>query len=219
MAGKFGVKVNWMPEVLSRLLCHLSGVISMLKVLVVDDTKNIRNLLTTCLEIEGYKVFCAENGQEVLNLLRHEEFDLIFLDIKLPGISGTEVFRRIREMGNNVPVIIMTAFATVRNAVECTRLGAVAYLQKPFTAEKVRHTLSEIQGSIQNNSGNIDDLLAESRELINGHKLDEAFEQLKHALAMDPSCARTYQLLAQLYEAQGNNREAELFQTIARQYQ
>jgi two-component system OmpR family response regulator len=188
------------------------------KVLVVDDTKNIRNLLTTCLEIEGYQVLCAENGREVLNLFKQEQFDLVFLDIKLPGISGTEVLRRIREMENTVPVVIMTAFATVKNAVECTKLGAVAYLQKPFTAEKVRHILNEIQASRKNNPVNIDDLLNKSLEFITQHKYDEAFEQLKQALATDPACGKTYHLLAQLYEARGNATESELFRTIARQY-
>jgi DNA-binding NtrC family response regulator len=188
------------------------------KVLVVDDTKNIRHMLTTCLEIEGFQVVSASNSQEALDLLHSGKFDLVFLDIKLPEISGTEVLRRIRDMGNTVPVIIMTAFATVRNAIECTKLGAVAYLQKPFTADKVRHVLAEIQGSIKTNPENINDLLTECRELINQRKLDEAFEQLKQALAISPDYAGTYQLLAQLYEVQGKGREAELFQTIARQY-
>lgn len=188
------------------------------RVLVVDDTKNIRSMLTTCLEIEGYNVVSASNGQEALDLLYPEEFDLVFLDIKLPEISGTEVLRRIREMGNTVPVIIMTAFATVKNAVECTKLGAVAYLQKPFTAEKVRHVLAEIQGNTKNNPGNIDDLLNGCRELINRHHYDEAFEQLQQALVINPGYAAIYQLLVQLYEGQGNTREAELFRIIARQF-
>lgn len=142
---RYGATVNWMPEVLLRLRCRYIEVRIMPKVLVVDDTKNIRNMLTTCLEIEGYKVVSASNGREAFDLLHAGEFDLVFLDIKLPEISGTEVLRRIREMGNTVPVIIMTAFATVKNAVECTKPGAVAYLQKPFTAEKVRHVLAEIK--------------------------------------------------------------------------
>lgn len=188
------------------------------KILVVDDTKNIRNLLTTCLEIEGYEVMTANSGKQALDLLQNSKFALVFLDIKLPELIGTEVLRQMRRAGIKTPVIIMTAFATVKNAVECTKLGAVAYLQKPFTAEKVRHVLREIQGIINSNSVNVDDLLNESLELITGRKLDEAFEKLKQALAIDPNCGKTFQLLAQLYEARGNTRESELFQTIARQY-
>lgn len=188
------------------------------KVLVVDDTKNIRNLLTTCLEIEGYEVLTANSGKQALDLIQSMKFTLIFLDIKLPELIGTEVLRQMRGLGIKTPVIIMTAFATVRNAIECTKLGAVSYLQKPFTAEKVRHVLSEIQGSITNNSANINDILDNSRELIAKNQLDQAFEQLKQALTMNPSCAKTYQLLAELYEARGDSRESELFHTIARQY-
>ena len=115
-----------------------------MKVLVVDDTKNIRMLLTTCLELYGYSVVTAVDGLDALKVINIESPDLIFLDIKLPEISGTEVLRRIRSAGIITPVVIMTAFATVRNAIECTKLGAVAYLQKPFTAVKVKTVISEL---------------------------------------------------------------------------
>jgi len=116
----------------------------MKKVLVTDDTKNIRTLLTTCLEIEGYEVQTASDGKQALDLFKGQHFDLAFLDIKMPLISGTEVLKTIRKQGIFTPVIIITAFATVKNAVECTKLGAVAYLQKPFTADKVRAVLREV---------------------------------------------------------------------------
>lgn len=92
----------------------------MKKVLVVDDAKNIRMLLTKCLELEGYQVKTATNGKDALVLFSSERFDLAFLDIKLPELSGTEVLRRIRAQGNDTPVIVITAYPTVKNAVECT---------------------------------------------------------------------------------------------------
>lgn len=113
----------------------------MKKVLVVDDTKNIRALLTTCLEMEGYEVLAADNGEKALEIFKTEKLDLAFIDIKMHGISGTEVLRSVRQQGIGTPVIIMTAFATIKNAVECTRLGAVEYLQKPFTATKIKNIL------------------------------------------------------------------------------
>src|SRR4051794_15765703 len=99
----------------------------MKKILVVDDTKNIRTLLTTCLEVEGYQVLTAIDGRQALEMIRQDSYDLIFLDIKLPEFSGTEVLRRIQESKIHTPVIIMTAFGTVKNAVDCTKLGAIAY--------------------------------------------------------------------------------------------
>ena len=101
------------------------------RVLVVDDTKNIRLLLTKCLELEGYEVETASNGQEGYEKICGGAYNLVFLDIKLPELSGTEVLRRIRAQGIPTPVIIITAYPTVKNAVECTQLGSIAYLQKP----------------------------------------------------------------------------------------
>jgi len=115
------------------------------RVLVVDDTKNIRTLLSKCLELEGYQVETAADGKEAIGKIMAETYDLIFLDIKMPQFSGTEVLKKIRENGINTPVIIITAYATIKNAVECTKMGAVAYLQKPFTAEKVKKTLEEMK--------------------------------------------------------------------------
>ncbi len=119
----------------------------MKKVLVVDDTKNIRILLSKCLQMENYEVKTANDGHEAVEMFSAESFDLAFLDIKMPYFSGTEVLKKIRDMGIMTPVIIITAYATVKNAVECTQMGAVAYLQKPFSAEKVRNVLAEAASS------------------------------------------------------------------------
>lgn len=69
------------------------------RVLVVDDTKNIRTLLSKCLELEGYQVETAADGKEAIGKIMAETYDLIFLDIKMPQFSGTEVLKKIREMG------------------------------------------------------------------------------------------------------------------------
>jgi two-component system OmpR family response regulator len=190
----------------------------MKKALVVDDTKNIRNLLSMCLELEGYQVITAADGNQALALLRGEEFSLAFLDIKLPEMPGTEVLRKIRALGIHTPIIIMTAFATVKNAVECTRLGAVVYLQKPFTAEKVRRVLQEISDDLRINTKNVALCHSNARHLLADGKYAESFQQLKNALAIDPGCGETYRLIAELYEAQGDHKEAGRFHLIARQF-
>ena len=115
----------------------------MKRALVVDDTKNIRILLEKTLELEGFTVETASTGSEALDKLRSQEYDLVFLDIKLPEVSGTEVLRKIRSEGNNTPVIIITAYPTVKNAVDCIQLGAITYLQKPFTADRLKNTLKQ----------------------------------------------------------------------------
>lgn len=180
------------------------------KVLVVDDTKNIRMLLKTCLELEGYDVITAIDGQDALKTFEKENIDMAFIDIKMPEISGTEVLRNIRSMGINIPVVIMTAFATVRNAVECTKLGAVAYMQKPFTAEKVRTVLAEME-DYKSEENNFKSYMNSSKKLMEENKNDKALKLLKKALAIDPSCGEIYFLIGMVLRKQGSLKEAEKF--------
>lgn len=187
----------------------------MKKALVVDDTKNIRILLTTCLQINDYEVVTATNGQEAIDLLKNEDFDLVFLDIKMPEISGTSVLKKIREIGIDIPVVIMTAFATVKNAIECTKLGAVAYLQKPFTTEKVKAVLSEIFNH-DDNINKLKELLKNSRELIEKGKNAEAYDLLKKVLSINPSCSETYYLIGKACEKMGDLKQAEKFYETAK---
>ena len=113
-------------------------------ILIVDDTKNIRLLLSKTLENEGYTVFQAKNAIEALTLVKTSNFDLAFIDIKMPNISGTMLLEQIRDEGFEFPVIIMTAFGTIKNAITTTNLGAKAYLQKPFTGTTIKKTLDEL---------------------------------------------------------------------------
>ena len=96
-----------------------------MRILVADDTINIRMLLTACLQADGHEVITAANGEEAQNLLLQESLNLAFLDIKMPLLSGTQVLKTIREQGVHTPIVIITAFATVKNAIDCTRQGAV----------------------------------------------------------------------------------------------
>ncbi|MBL4935969.1 response regulator [Clostridium sp. YIM B02515] len=191
----------------------------MKKVLVVDDTKSIKQLLTTCLEFSGYEVFTANNGIEALELLKNQKVDLIFLDIKMPEISGTEVLRRIRGLGIETPVIIMTAFGTVKNAVECTKLGAVAYLQKPFTAEKVRHLLIEVEPYLEGDAVSTEKYIKKVKELLGIGELEEAFNLLKKALSENVNNGEIYRLLARVYELRGDLKEAEKFYNFSKQFE
>ena len=182
--------------------------------LVVDDTKNIRTLLKTCLELYGYNVLTASNSPIAYELLTNEQIDLVFLDIKMPEISGTELLKNMRGAGINVPVIIMTAFATIKNAVDCTKLGAVAYLQKPFTAEKVKTVLNELSSSSFNNV-DINSYIQTAEEHLNNGDFDKALTVLKKALSIDPSRSKVYALLAKSYELKGDIKQANIFQGMS----
>lgn len=187
----------------------------MQKALVVDDTKGIRNLLTECLELYGYEVFPACSGQEAINILQNEHIDIAFIDIRMPEISGTELLRKIREIGLKMPVVIMTAFATIKNAVECTKLGANAYLQKPFTADKVKSVLNEIY---KVNSNIIDvelDPLKVSLDLINNNNIPKALEKLKDYLFEDFTNYKVYYQFGLIYQHEGDVDMSEKFFRIS----
>lgn len=185
----------------------------MQKALVVDDTKNIRMLLSACLKAEGFEVLEASTGNEALELIEGKDIDIIFLDIKMPEVSGTEVLKRIRSMNLDTPVVIMTAFATVKNAIDCTRLGAVSYLQKPFTTEKVRAVLGEIR-----NINNVQHYIDCGKAYISEGNTADACVLLKKALSMDPSCPEIYSLLGEAYRKEGKIKEADQLFRAAEQF-
>lgn len=185
----------------------------MMQVLVVDDTKNIRTLLTKCLETEGYAVKTAVDGQTALQMLQQEQFDLVFLDIKMPLFSGTEVLKKMRETGINTPVVIITAYATVKNAVDCTNLGAVAYLQKPFTSDKIRTVLKQIIHFEPEKSG-IENALTLAESKLEQDLCREAERILKNALPEHPLEPELYRLLAQAARGCGEKAEARKYMAV-----
>jgi len=186
----------------------------MIHVLVIDDTKNIRALLTKCLEIEGYGVKTAADGKTALEIISKERFDLIFLDIRMPEISGTEVLRRMRELGINTPVVIITAFATVKNAVDCTQLGAVAYLQKPFTETKIKSVLEEML-HIKSNKSSLDNILNLANQKMKIGHFQEAERLLINAIPAYSLESEIYMLLSKVCDALKKSDEAKKYLEIS----
>lgn len=191
---------------------------TMKKVLVVDDTKNIRTMLSIYLKLNGYEVLMATNGHEALSIVDNEPVDLIFLDIKMPVISGTEVLTRIRTKGITCPVVIMTAFATVKNAMDCTKLGALTYLQKPFTTDKIKTILDELITKVDPYAKNIEYQIMIIKQLINENNLKKALDTLKVVLSIDPNTPEIYELISIVYSRQGESKKAEIFHNMANQW-
>lgn len=107
------------------------------KILVIDDEKNIRDIFSLLLEEKGYVVDTAETGDGGLSKARKFSPDIILLDMNLPDLSGIEVLSRIKKFLPQAEVIIITAFGTVKSAVEATKLGAYDYLEKPVDNEEL----------------------------------------------------------------------------------
>jgi DNA-binding NtrC family response regulator len=107
------------------------------RILVIDDEKLIRWTLRERLERAGYTVVEAEHGAAAFEAMRQEDFDLLLLDFKLPDTDGLEILKVAKERKPAPAVILMTAFASVQNAVEAMRLGAYDYVKKPFNLEEL----------------------------------------------------------------------------------
>jgi DNA-binding NtrC family response regulator len=108
----------------------------------VDDEKNMRSSLKTVLSDEGYAVKAIESAEAALELLRSEEFFMVITDARLGGMSGYEFLSRIRPQWPDLPVLMITAYATPKLAVEAIKAGAIDYLAKPFAPEELLHAVS-----------------------------------------------------------------------------
>jgi two-component system, NtrC family, nitrogen regulation response regulator NtrX len=126
-------------------------------ILIVDDEASIRRSLKGVLEDEGYAALQAENGESCLETLRKQAFDVVLLDIWLPGIDGLETLERIRELDNPPEVIMISGHGTIETAVRATKLGAYDFLEKPLSIDK---TLILIKNAIDAKR-----LRAENRDL------------------------------------------------------
>jgi two-component system, NtrC family, response regulator AlgB len=114
----------------------------MAKLLIVDDEKNIRTHLTTFFEGRGHDVRAGESGQQALTLLSGDPgFDLILTDYRMAEMNGYELLQRVKARDPDLPVILMTAYATVDNAVAAMKAGAYDYLTKPFSLDQVQHAV------------------------------------------------------------------------------
>ncbi|HQR50592.1 MAG TPA: sigma-54 dependent transcriptional regulator [Methylophilaceae bacterium] len=113
-------------------------------VLVVDDEAKMQRVLEIMLKRMGHAVASASNGREALQILKSSPVDLIISDLRMPEMSGTELLQALRQQGNEVPVIIMTAYGTIESAVEAMKLGACDYIVRPFDVEALEIAINRI---------------------------------------------------------------------------
>ncbi|HWI53674.1 MAG TPA: response regulator, partial [Symbiobacteriaceae bacterium] len=107
------------------------------RILVVDDDVKITSFLRRALVLEGYEVLVANGGQEALRTVAEFPPDLMILDLMMPEIDGLEVCRRVRTLGDELPIIILTARDAVSDRVQGLDMGADDYLVKPFALEEL----------------------------------------------------------------------------------
>jgi DNA-binding NtrC family response regulator len=113
------------------------------KILIVDDEESTRELLAHLIEMEGLTPLVASDGETALKMIRSENPDLLLVDHRMPGLTGLELLRQVREMDESLPVILLNGYAAVRNAVEAMKAGAYNYLAKPFDLDEVIQLVSK----------------------------------------------------------------------------
>lgn len=113
------------------------------KILVVDDEKLVRDFLVETLKRKNFDVTSVESGQKALLALRDEQFDLVISDMKMPDITGLDLLKKVKEVSPKTIFIVITAYGSVENAVEATRLGAFNYLIKPFTPDTIEAAIDK----------------------------------------------------------------------------
>ncbi len=117
----------------------------MKKILIVDDEVNMRKVLTILFTREKYEVETASNGKEAVTLLEQgRTFDLILSDLKMPVMDGIQLLKYLKKRSNEVPVILITAYGTISEAVEAMKHGAVDFITKPFNKEDLRNMVFRI---------------------------------------------------------------------------
>jgi DNA-binding NtrC family response regulator len=181
-------------------------------ILVVDDEKNIRTTLQQVLAASGYKVETGVNGEDGLSRLAESHFDIVLLDMKLPGIDGIEVLRQMRHKAVDTPVVMITAYGTVESAVEAMKLGAVDYIRKPFSPEQIRDIVKRVLARPNLKEAELEtyeDMLEFAKLRINERNLGKAADYLRKAIGVDSSRAEAFNLHGVTLELQGDRLEAQ----------
>ncbi len=114
------------------------------RIIVADDEESMRWVLSKALKRKGFTVDLARDGKEALSLINANPYDLAILDIKMPGFSGLELLDKVREMKSDLLVVIMTAEASMKNAIEAMKRGAYDYITKPFDLDVIDAIIEKI---------------------------------------------------------------------------
>jgi DNA-binding response OmpR family regulator len=196
------------------------------RVLIVDDEPNVRLVFRTALESACFTVDEASEGLSALDRLAKSPADVVLLDLQMPVIGGMEVLRRLRDAGNDVPVVIVTAHGSIPDAVAAMKLGAIDFLSKPLTPDALRQVVSEIiarhapagpgpepASELPTHSTVVTLLptvidLTPVKQALNRREFDQAATLLEKALDADPDSAEALTLMGVLLESRGQDHAA-----------
>ncbi|MEM8808272.1 MAG: response regulator [Cyanobacteria bacterium P01_G01_bin.38] len=179
-------------------------------ILIVDDEKNIRLTIAQALESQGHETAVAADGRSALSTLREKAFDLMLLDLNMPGLNGVEVLTQAIEQQPGLKVAIISAHGTVDNAVEAMKLGALDFLQKPFTPNELRDLVKQIldRSTVAENPTDYASQVAAARHHANERQFERAIDLIQTAISTHPDKPDAFNLLGELLEIKGDRLEA-----------
>jgi DNA-binding NtrC family response regulator len=161
-----------------------------IRVLIVEDEKNQRVLLKQILTEEGYQVEEAADGKEAVNIFSKDDFDMVLLDQRLPDMQGIEVLEKMKSVNPMVPVILVTAFANVKDAVDAIRRGAFHYLTKPVDTEELLLSMKNAWTTLTLKREN-EELRATLKEKYSYSKITYASGAMEEVLSMTFRAAKS----------------------------
>jgi len=189
-----------------------------ISILIVDDEESVRDSLYNWFIEDGYRVETAENARKALTLLESDQFDIILADIKMPGMDGLEMLRRIKSIKPDSIIIIMTAFATVDTAVKALKDGAYDYVTKPFDPDDLTHLIRNAtkQISLEDENQtlkkkvitleNVEDLIGESDAMKNLFREVESVAQTNSSVIISGESGTGKELVARAIHANSPRR-------------
>lgn len=113
-------------------------------ILIVDDEEGLREGLSKLLETEGYAALSAESGEQALKILQHAHIDLVLTDMRMPGMDGIELLKKIRKQHPDVGVIIITGYGQIESYIEAMNFGAIEYVSKPFKVNELKFIVNKV---------------------------------------------------------------------------
>jgi DNA-binding NtrC family response regulator len=157
-------------------------------ILIVDDDLNVLEVLEARLESAGFLIHKAENGRDAIRLLQNKKIDLMISDMKMPGMSGMEVLSKARSLQPGLPIIFLTAYGTIPDAVNAVKAGAVDYLAKPFDGRELVYKLRKVlEESPANIAGEGDDSVVRDMDHVISPKMKTLYKLVKRVAESDVS--------------------------------
>jgi DNA-binding NtrC family response regulator len=182
------------------------------KILIVDDEKNIRMTVSQALEDMDVEIDTAASGEEALSKLKDADFGLLLLDLCMPGIDGMEVLEKLSKDRPDIRIIMITAHGTIDTALDAMKLGAVDFIQKPFTPQEIRDLVSKViqkETSGKEKDKDYESCLELAKKCVTDKHFDAAAEHVKKAISLDSSRPEAFNFLGALYEIQGDKLEGQ----------